>query len=99
MKIIKKGSTKDNKIAHFTCKHCGCEFECSESEYWTDTSVSLTSYPPQYYVMASCPECYKVCRTTIHVPVDGHSITVTGSTVANKNYVELLDEFIKEKGK
>lgn len=80
MRIIKEGNN-ENKLPKFTCKHCGCEFECNSSEYWTDTSVCLTSCPPQYTVYASCPCCYKICSTYKTSKVSSQTITVCGEKI------------------
>ena len=89
MKILKSGSSK--KKAHFTCTSCGCEFECEESEYWVDNSVCLTSWPCQYYAMASCPICHKICKTTVTSEVN--NITITG-TSADTNVINPLEKSI-----
>ena len=95
MKILKNGSTK--KTAYFVCLSCGCEFECNDTEYWVDTSVCLTSYPCQYYAMASCPVCHKICKTTVRSEIDNISITGTDSNVIAKNEGEnIFDKFTYE---
>jgi len=65
MKILKQGNENSNNTK-FVCKKCGCEFECSDDEYWIDNSITLTSYPASYNAYASCPICHKVCHTYTH---------------------------------
>lgn len=64
MKIIEH-SCKTTKCRRFTCKNCGCVFDCEVDEYWEKPSgmehSSLTytwSTTKAYYTC--CPECHKV---------------------------------------
>lgn len=85
MKIIKKGNQNKN-IMIFTCKACGCEFECNEDEYWEETGMSL-SYPPQVRVVASCPSCHKICQSSKQYKVKDYNITLTGGTIDGDSFI------------
>ena len=51
MKIIKEGNILSS-TRRFTCKHCGCIFECNDSEYSRETAcINITHYT------AVCPTC------------------------------------------
>ena len=78
MHIIKQGNL-DAKKPTFTCKNCGCEFECSESEYWTDSNIIMCTYPAQYKIISSCPCCHKICTSTRHIEPINISVTGTSS--------------------
>lgn len=80
MRIIKEGKI-ERKLPVFACKHCGCEFECNNGEYWTDNSLTSLSYPPQDTVVANCPNCHKICTATFRT-LTPKNITVTGTNDA-----------------
>ena len=79
MRIIKEAKIKYENAVKFECKHCGCEFESLEDEYWLDNSISLTSYPSQSYVYSNCPTCHKVCRATKTNEIKQYEVTLTNT--------------------
>ena len=72
MKILKKG--KDMSITGhmetFVCPVCGCEFEASEDEYWTESGwtvgastidINTYSYRNDEKMHCNCPQCHAKC--------------------------------------
>lgn len=60
MKIIKKGKLKTKK---FSCKHCGCIFECNEKEY--NYCHELDNMKDGNYE-AICPTCGRPVKNCKH---------------------------------
>lgn len=93
MKILKKGKDKSqpNFIETFICSKCGCEFEASEDEYWTesnwttaslgDSSIaySYTNYEQKH---CNCPQCHAKCYTTGKL-ISNPTITLSGTEKTN----------------
>ena len=66
MKITKSKTDKEKEVVKFVCGNCGCEFETNDpSEYYEEVSISLTTYPEKHNVYASCPECHKICKSSV----------------------------------
>ena len=96
MRIFKEGTVKYKNPVKFSCEKCGCEFECEDDEYWTDNTITLTSYPAQYYVYSNCPTCHKVCRTTKRAEAKQYEVTLTNcdmNPVTNKHVKKNMTVF------
>jgi len=86
MRIIKKGKEKDEAII-FTCRNCGCEFECLDDEYWQGSSLCNITYPPSYTIYSNCPECHKICKAFKRDKIKSMNITLTSATVDGDSFV------------
>lgn len=78
IKVLKHGNK--HKFTK-TCSSCNCEFEFNEEDLVVDTSVCLTSMPPQYKRYIICPECgEKIFHDTIFDNNIHKNIILTDST-------------------
>jgi len=88
MKVIKQGrDILPDDVVEFECMNCSCVFRCEEDEYHEDVNITLTSYPEQHYVYASCPHCHKiVCsRKRLH-DIKSYSVTLNSKNVLDSDY-------------
>lgn len=73
LKHGKKNKQEDKKYAIFTCQ-CGCEFKATKEEYHEDCMHGVSSYPITHYLHANCPECYRMCVTTIKDEIENATV-------------------------
>ena len=64
MRIVER-ACKTTVYRRFTCKKCGCVFDCEKDEYWEKPSGinslnSTYSYNTTKSYYTCCPECHKV---------------------------------------
>lgn len=87
LKHGKKNKEEDKKYAIFTCQ-CGCEFKATKEEYHEDCLYGVSSYPITHYLHANCPECYRMCVTTIKDEIE--NTTVVYSNNASSPYTQTI---------
>ena len=91
MKILKKGKEKptDIHVETFICPECGCEFEASEDEFWTEsnwTTASLGSSTYSYtnfeQLHCNCPQCHAKCYKSGKL-ISNPTVTLNGTNESN----------------
>ena len=89
LKHGKKNKQEDKKYAIFTCQ-CGCKFKATKEEYHEDCLCGVSSYPITHYLHANCPECYRMCVTTIKDEIENTTVVYGESNTHDYNNALVL---------